>query len=267
MFCCPRKVLSVAAAALMLWLGSGLLKGVEAQSQNPMQAAPNERLEPYQRLYIDIDNDEKPESVGLVAYNHSQNGYLGQLVFFNDKDEVIWAGPRIKYFSGQALLNISPQVIMENALVFGKVGSLNYELKFVIDPDQDGKILVAVGEVPVGVQITSFRVLRWTGSEFKCVYKDCHLLEDPLTPGHYVWSNKPLHSYNSGYSDGRWVRDLRLTDKPNVLRAIIREIKHDFSGSNPAPKIRRGEALMEPELTGTKLVRWEHMLQKWFKID
>ncbi|MGM9999367.1 MAG: hypothetical protein ACI38Q_08305 [Candidatus Bruticola sp.] len=253
-------------------LATGLCLSLSFNSEaapysNPLIGAPDEQTHPYQKFSFDIHNDKKPESIALVAYNHSQNGYLGQLVFFDENDEVIWAGPRAKYASGQAFRRLDPQIIMENALIFGKVDNLNYEIKYVIDPDKDGNILVVLGETPIGVQISSFRVLRWNGTEFTCLRKDCRLIEDPMTPDHYIWSDKPLHSYNSGYSDGRWVRDLRLTSKPNVLNAIIREVKHPFSGPDRSPRFRRGEAEMEPEPTGTKLVRWDHPLQKWYKID
>ncbi|MGM9992060.1 MAG: hypothetical protein ACI376_04310 [Candidatus Bruticola sp.] len=255
-----------AVLAVSLWLCLSL-NSEAAPYVNPLMGAPDEKIHPYQKFFFDINNDKKPESIALVAYNHSQNGYLGQLIFFDENDEVIWAGPRAKYASGQAFRRLDPQIIMENALIFGKIGNLNYEIKCVIDPDKDGKIIVVLGETPIGVQISSFRVLRWNGTEFICLRKDCRLIEDPMTPDHYIWSDKPLHSYESGYSDGRWVRDLRLTSKPNVLNAIIREVKHPFSGPDRSPRFRRGEAEMEPELNGTKLVRWTHTLQKWYKID
>lgn len=238
-----------------------------AKPANPLLKAPDEEVKPYQLLTIDINNDGKPESVGLVPYNYSTDGYLGQLVFFDENGEPIWKGPRAKYLTGQAFMKQDPRFIMDNPLIFGKAGDLSYDLKFVIDPDHDGKIIVAAGEVPVGVQISTFRVMRWTGSEFVCLKKDCRLIEDPMNPDHYVWSDRPLHSYNSGYSDGRWVRDLRRTDRPNQLRAIIREVKHPFSGPDREPRFRRGEALLEPEETGLKMIRWEHPLEKWFKID
>ena len=263
---CKGFILSSIALGLGLWFNLGL--AVQASPyHNPLQAAPDEQTKPYQQFYIDINNDEKPESVALIAYNHSENDYLAQLVFFDENGQFIWEGPRARYASGQAFRKIEPQIIMENSLVFGKVGDLNYEIKSVIDPDKDGKIIVVLGETPIGVQIATFRVLRWTGKEFICLKKDCRLVEDPLNPDHYIWSDRPIHSYNTGYSDGRWVRDLRLTGKPNVLNAIIREIKHPFSGPDRSPRFRRGEATMEPEENGTKLVRWDHPLQKWYKID
>lgn len=254
-----------------LWILISLLSLLGALSpalaQNLLQGEPDERLKPYQRLYIDLHQDGRPESVGLVAYNHSQDGYLGQLIFYDEKGTPIWEGPRAVYQSGQALRQLNPRLIMENPLIFGKIRTLEYQLKFVLDPDKDGRILVAIADLPQGVQFSTFRILRWDGKTFQVLHKNCHLVEDPLNPGYYVWTNRPLHTYETGYSDGRWVRDLRLTNDPQILKAIIREIKHPFSGRDRSPRIRRGEALMEPLPTGAKLKRWEHTLQKWYKIS
>ncbi|MBQ7502295.1 hypothetical protein IJT93_06215 [bacterium] len=254
--------------SLSCLFGMALLGGGNAEAaENPLLNNPNEQVKPYQTLSINIDGDPEPEYVGLAPYNFSGGDYLGQIVLFDHDGKVIWAGPRAHYQSGQALRRLDPKIIMDNPLIFGKIGQLEYDMKFVFDPDKDGNIVVVIGENPRGVQISTFRVLRWNGSEFVCVEDSCHLIEDPLNPDHYVWSHKPLHSYNSGYSDGRWVRELQRTDKPNILRAVIREIRHNFSGSDHSPKFRRGEALLVPEAGGMKIYRWEHTLQKWFKIE
>ena len=100
---CKGFILSSIALGLGLWFNLGL--AVQASPyHNPLQAAPDEQTKPYQQFYIDINNDEKPESVALIAYNHSENGYLAQLVFFDENGQFIWEGPRARYASGQAFL-------------------------------------------------------------------------------------------------------------------------------------------------------------------
>lgn len=235
--------------------------------ENPLLQKPSEQVKAYQTVSINIDSDKGLETLALIPYNFSNGDYLGQLVLFDDDGSVIWEGPRSQYLNGQAILRLDPQIIMRNPLIFGKIGQLEYEIKFVHDPDQDGNIEAVLGEKPVGVQMSTFRVLRWNGSEFICVNDGCRLIEDPLNPDHYVWSQKSLHTYNTGYSDGRWVRELKLTDKPNVLKAVIREIKHAFSGRDTSPRFRRGEAFLIPESGGMKIMRWEHTLQKWYKAE
>lgn len=240
---------------------------VYAAPNNPLLESPDEEVTPYQTLEINIDEDEYMEKVALVPYNYSGQDYLGQLIILDHDDTVLWEGPRLKYHSGQAFRSQDPRAIMSNPLIFGKVGHLFYDLKFAIDPDKDGKFILVAGDEPLGVQIITFRVLRWNGQNFDCLQENCHLIEDPFNPNHYVWSNKDLHSYDSGFSDGRWVRNLQRTNKPNVLKAIIREIKHPFSGSDRSPRFRRGEALMEPEAKGLKIIHWDYPLQKWYNIE
>lgn len=182
----------------------------------------------YQRLQADLDRDGQAETVSLVAYNVTEEGWFGQLVVTRRDGSRVWAGPR----------PTDPQ----DPMAFGGWDWGVAGLEVAGDLDGDGRIEV-LGALPQSdVSPATFRVLRWNGREFRRAFARS-LLESPRGSGRYPWAKAPQQI------DGlRWVMSFESTGKAGTCLARVYEV----SGA----ATRLGTASMVADRKGFHVVRW-----------
>lgn len=234
----------------------------QVPSNNREPAAELQRLQGQiiQKFKIDLNGDGCRELVVNVAYNHSQNGFLGQLAVIGSDNQVLWQGPRAPYAAGQSMQRLDPRTITENTLFFGEIEGLNVDIIAVFTSFANNCPTVLAAEHPRSLLPMSFRVMVWDGAKFVPVFNNSRLRENPAAPDSYEWTKEPMHTISTGWKAGRWITDLVPKKDGSCFVAKICDVKVLFS-DNSIPVRREGIAEVTPDTYGFCINKWVEPLK------
>jgi len=186
----------------------------------------------YNTWKTDLNKDGKDEKIVLKAYGVDPENYtwFGQLIVYNSSGQKIWAGPK------------SQDMFSPDPLVFG-CWDYGYSLPEVAgDIDGDGTVEM-VAPLPISdVRYTPFKLFKWTGKEFSCIYENKTLCEYPAGSGKYPWGNR------EGY-EGRWISEFMSFNKDGTCNVKIVDFSAESSGGV-------GEAVVAPHKGGFHISSW-----------
>jgi len=151
------------------------------------------------KLYADIDNDKKQESVQWKKFATNDMGDYYQLQVFDDNGVLLWKGPK--------------KTSDNNPYVFSSlaIGVSLPELLF--DIDRDGYVELLAPELQSDVRPTFYRKLRWTGRTFEHLPSRSLTMKDPDSD-YFTWE-RGEHLY------GIWVSKFREVDNKGLVKADI----------------------------------------------
>jgi hypothetical protein len=162
---------------------------------------------------------------GMVG--ETEIGSFFQLVVLDDQGKTIWRGPK--------------KLDTDNPLMFGSWDFGATFPEIVGDIDGDGQTELVAPVPRSDVSPSWFRVLRWTGTEFKPV-RSMPLLEEPPGSNQYPWRKTERYM-------GRWIDSFVEFADDGKITAIIGEYPE-------GGEYRTGKAALARTADGFKLIRW-----------
>ncbi len=177
----------------------------------------------YQSVQVDLNNDGKPEKVGLVAYGHNPSGgFFGRLKVWDSSGKLLWQAPLAKS--------------SDESFAFGmwEYGSSTIQW---VGPQE------LISARPVSdVRPTTFKRFRWTGSAYQPLANQ-FLLKD--SEESFRWT-KPF-DYD-GLKQLTWVVDFTQTLEGNVCAC------------KTGGMTQSGRAQLKATPSGMTITRWNEKM-------
>jgi serine/threonine protein kinase len=170
-----------------------------------LDGAPPQPAQPKQdyNFRVDLDADGSPEGILLKKIGETQDaGVFYQLVVVEAGEEATlkWVGPS--------------KMDLENPLVFGEWHFGVSMPQLVADIDGDQRVELVAPSPQSDISPTSFRVLRWTGTQFQPVFVKS-LTGNLETGATFSWTNNPS---TSSYWVQEWLGAAEVGFRVKLMR-------------------------------------------------
>ena len=178
------------------------------------------------KLYGDIDQDGKKETIAWKRFASVDLGDYYQLLVIEDDGSLLWKGPKEKDD--------------ENPLVFFALDFGISLPQLLIDFDQDGYMELLAPMAQSDVSPTYYRKLRWRGNYFEPLLSNA-LMMSTRDKNRFTWKTT-LKSY------GTWISKLSPY-RDGLAKATVTQYNKDES-------VRTGVALIKFNRQGAVVYRW-----------